>query len=185
MENLIQNLENFRLPKYSEIPNMDLYMDQLLSYIYEVVKPIIIDENEKLLTTSMVNNYVKANMIKPTHKKRYSREHIAYLLFISIFKQIYTMNELKKLMLIQKDHYSLEEAYNYFSIEMENILKNTISGKQLSEDTAKSVNKSTLTLRTSIVAFVNKLYSQKLCEQIILDNGLDINAVLKNKKNFL
>jgi len=180
MEQLIEDLNNFKLPKYNEIPDIDLYMDQLLSYIDNVVQPIIIDRNEKILTTSMVNNYVKANIIRPTHKKRYSREHVAYLIFISIFKQVYTINELKKLMLIQVNSYTLEEAYNYFCIELEGILKTTFNDLPLPLDSARKVSDKTIVLRTSIIAFANKLYSQKLSENIIEKENINFNN-LKNK----
>lgn len=179
MKQLIEDLNNFKLPKYNEIPDIDLYMDQLLSYIEKVVQPIIIDKNEKMLTTSMVNNYVKANIIKPTHKKRYSREHVAYLIFICIFKQIYSISELKKLILIQVNLYSLEQAYNYFCVELEAILKTTFNDLPLPEDSSININEKTIMLRTSIIAFANKLYSQKLSENIIEKESIDLDAIKK------
>ena len=56
---MINKFQDFHMPRYDEIPDIDLYMDQLLAYIDKVLGPLFVNQQEKILTTSMVNNYVK------------------------------------------------------------------------------------------------------------------------------
>ena len=75
-------LKDFRLPRYNEIPNMGLYLDQATKYVYEYLEPL----GEYTLTPSMISNYVKKGLIANPIKKQYGREHIAYLFFIALKK---------------------------------------------------------------------------------------------------
>ena len=66
--------ENFRLPRWSEIPNIDLYIDQVVSYLENYLSNYIKNENEKksdkIITKTMINNYVKHEVIKPPINKK-------------------------------------------------------------------------------------------------------------------
>lgn len=161
---------NFHMPRYDEIPDIDLYMDQLLAYIERVLSPLNMAQGEKILTTSMVNNYVKLGLLPPTVKKRYSREHVTALIIICIAKHIYSMQEISKLVAIQRHHYDTKTSYNYICTELENVLKSTFSNQPLPEDssiTRKNITR--LLVRNTAIAFANKLYTQVLCEEIYTD----------------
>ena len=67
---MTNKFQDFHMPRYDEIPDIDLYMDQLLVYIDKVLAPLSVNEQEKALTTSMVNNYVKQGILPATVKKR-------------------------------------------------------------------------------------------------------------------
>ena len=88
---MTNKFQDFHMPRYDEIPDIDLYMDQLLAYIEKILAPLFEHTNEKILTTSMVNNYVKQGVLPPTVKKRYSREHVIILIEICLAKQIYSI----------------------------------------------------------------------------------------------
>ena len=75
---------DFRLPRYHEIPNVGLYLEQITKYICESLAPL----QENVLTSSMISNYVKKNLISNPVKKLYSRDQIAYLIFIAIAKTV-------------------------------------------------------------------------------------------------
>ena len=68
----VQEILEFHCPRYNELPGLDLYMDQVLSVIEEVMKPF--HPEEKAMTSSMVNNYVKQKIVTPPVNKKYSRK---------------------------------------------------------------------------------------------------------------
>ena len=80
-----EQLRGFRLPGWDEIPELDYYMDQVLSLVERYLGDYPGFER-KGLTASMVNNYVKQGVLQPPVKKRYSRAHLARLLMICILK---------------------------------------------------------------------------------------------------
>ena len=70
------SIRDFRLPRYSEIPNVGLYLEQVTKYICEYLAPI----QDNAITGSMISNYVKKGLVSSPVKKLYNREQIAYLL---------------------------------------------------------------------------------------------------------
>ena len=75
-----------RLPLWEDIPDLELYMDQVVSIVTDGLLPFNITESDIVLTPSMVNNYVKKKVMPAPVKKRYKRTHIAYLFIILIAK---------------------------------------------------------------------------------------------------
>lgn len=167
-----QDILNFKLPRYSQIPNIDLYMDQLVVYIEATLTPIWADKSEKVLTTAMVNNYVKQGIVPPTIKKRYSREHVAYLIVICLLKQIFSIQELGKLIAVQNSSFDIEISYNYMCTELENALHSTFTNKKISDDTASTNADERLLVRNSAIAFAHKLYTQKLMDSMYANLNL-------------
>ena len=154
----------FHLPRFQEIPDIDLYMDQLLFYIERVFQPLDNVSKEKVLTTAMVNNYVKQKLIHPPSRKRYTREHIAYLIVISVFKNLFSIQEIRHLLEIQISTFPLDRAYDYFCTELENILYCTFAQINLLEDTSETKAPQSQLVRCSMIAFANKLFTQHLME---------------------
>ena len=84
----IQNLiKDFSLPRYNDIPNVGLYLEQVVKYISEYLEPL----GSFSLTGSMVSNYVKKGLVENPVKKQYDREQIAYLFFIAVAKNMLSM----------------------------------------------------------------------------------------------
>ena len=69
-----------------EIPNIDLYMDQVTTFMEEHLKSSCRHSDDKILTKTMINNYAKNNLMPPPEKKKYTREHIMLLIFIYYYK---------------------------------------------------------------------------------------------------
>lgn len=113
----------FRMPRFREIPNVGLYLEQTVNYINECIGPL-----DLTITSSMLSNYVKKGYVDRPVKKQYNAEQIAYLIFMSIVKQTLTMENISMLFQMQKKTYSAEEAYNYFCEELENRLKKLFAG---------------------------------------------------------
>ena len=85
-----QSVRDFRFPRYNEIPNMGLYLDQATKYVCEYLAPM----GEYTLTPSMISNYVKKSLIANPVRKQYGREQIAYLFFIAIAKSVLSLDAL-------------------------------------------------------------------------------------------
>ena len=89
-------LQDFHLPRWEELPNFDLYLDQVITLIEGYLQHLFDEENDTILTSAMINNYVKLKLIPKAEKKRYNRVHIAYLIAITILKQVLTISEVKQ-----------------------------------------------------------------------------------------
>ena len=159
-----EKILEFKMPRYEELPAIELYIDQVLKYIETVFEPLEICKDEKPLTASMVNNYVKKGVVPATVKKRYSRPHIAYLFIVYIAKQNFTIDEIGRMVKIQNENYDIEVAYNYMCDELETILKAVFSEEPMIADNTKTNDPQRFFVRSPLIAFVNKIYTQKLFE---------------------
>lgn len=96
----LEGASSFSLPDWKLLPSVPLYMEQVILYINEILAPLSTGEKNKL-TSFMVNNYVKAGMLKAPEKKKYNNEHLGYLLAISTLKDTLSMTDLS--LLIEMD----------------------------------------------------------------------------------
>lgn len=153
-----QRIEDFRLPRYNELPNVGLYLEQVTKYINGYIVPLGCAE----ITTSMVSNYVKKGVIAPPVKKQYYAEQIGYLIFIGIAKSILSMENIAQLFEMQKAVYSVQTAYNYFCAEFENILmfvagkKDTLNNIETVKVEAKTETK--MVLRSMLIAAAHTIF---------------------------
>ena len=85
----------FKLPRWDQIPSLGLYMDQVVTVIEKSLAPILDFSREAFITSSMVNNYVKLGIVQKPEKKKYSREHIAGLMVITILKQSIAISDIR------------------------------------------------------------------------------------------
>lgn len=100
-----ENLLSHRRVEIKDIPDIDLYMDQLTGYIDTVFEKFKIHEDEKVLTKTMINNYVKAKVIDKPVKKKYNKNQIMELIMIYHLKNILSIAEVDRLFKIQKDQF--------------------------------------------------------------------------------
>lgn len=82
-------------PKWSELPTIDLYLDQVLLYVNQLDSSSIVDD-EKGLTAAMINNYVKNGHLDKPIKKKYSRRQLARLIVITCLKNVFAIQEISK-----------------------------------------------------------------------------------------
>ncbi|MGT2800795.1 DUF1836 domain-containing protein [Streptococcus sp. zg-86] len=96
------------LPKWQQLPDLDLYLDQVLLYVNQQTLPFLANR-EKPLTASMVNNYVKHGYIPKPIKKKYSRTQVARLIVLSIYKPIFPIATIQEMidLLTENDEASL------------------------------------------------------------------------------
>ena len=103
----------FSYPKWKEIPNIDLYLDQVLLYVNQVCEPIS-SESDKGLTASMVNNYVKHGYLTKPEKKKYQRQQIARLIAITTLKSVFSIQEIAQTLNTLQTETNSEQLYNAF-----------------------------------------------------------------------
>lgn len=111
-----QAIKNYQFPNWNDLPNISLYLDQVLEYtnaFLEVVT-IVNDKKEKPMTAAMINNYVKHKIIDAPVKKRYSRQHIAQLIIIGTLKQVLPIQAISFYLHTQATTMSDEAIYNEF-----------------------------------------------------------------------
>lgn len=102
-----------------DIPSIELYMDQVTTFMDRYLSKNKRTEEDKTLTKTMINNYTKNDLLPPPNKKRYSKEHIILLIYIYYFKNVVTINDIQVVLKPLIDNYydnknathSLEEVY--------------------------------------------------------------------------
>ncbi len=164
----MENTLKFRMPRYNEIPNVGLYLEQTVKYINQCIEPLHLS-----ITGSMLSNYVKKGYIRRPVKKLYYADQIAYLIFIAVVKQTLSMENICKLFKIQQQSYTAEVAYNYFIKELEIQLRNLFSGKKLTLVTDDvSFGKNTL---TKVVIAISHCIYLNFCFEEISNETFDFN----------
>ena len=103
----------FSYPKWEDIPNIDLYLDQVLLYVNQVCAPISPDK-DKGLTASMVNNYVKHGYLTKPDKKKYQRKQIARLIAITTLKSVFSIQEIAQTLNTLQTQASSDQLYDAF-----------------------------------------------------------------------
>lgn len=93
-QSLQQFLDRISYVKPEQIPDLDLYMDQVTGFMEEHLKKVKRHPDDKVLTKTMINNYTKARILPPPVKKKYSKEHVFMLLFVYYYKGILSLEDL-------------------------------------------------------------------------------------------
>ena len=161
VNNMIEAIEGFRLPRYAQIPDVGLYLEQVVRYVNTHLAPL----GEPELTSSMVSNYVKQGLISSPIKKSYTAEHLARLLFIAVVKPVVPLEGLRMMFSIQGDNYTLPTAYDYFCDEFENMLGAAFGIAPAREGLGETQSDAKDLLRNTIVATVNKVYLDRYLEE--------------------
>ena len=113
LENWADSLENYEIPTWEELPSLSLYMDQVITLMEEYLS-VYKKPGDKLITPSMVNNYVKLGVIPKPHQKRYGRIHLAYLTMVCSLKQVLSISTIQKMLPLTLTEEEVEAAYCAF-----------------------------------------------------------------------
>jgi DNA-binding transcriptional MerR regulator len=110
-----ERTEQKKLPSWQEIPDIGLYMDQVIRLMEDYLSAFeSADESDKLITPSMINNYVKMGIIPPPEKKKYNRLHIALLIVVCVLKQIISIADVKAVLEIKLKSSEASVCYDSF-----------------------------------------------------------------------
>ena len=161
-QQVADTLKDFHLPRYNEIPNMGLYLEQATKYVGEYLAPL----GDYTLTPSMISNYVKKGLIANPVRKQYGREQIAYLFFIAVAKSVLSLDALVGFIKVQQRSYALPKAYDYFCDQLESLLMFTFEITDKLELHGEDNTDEKRLLFTCMVSAVQKVYLEKCLEAI-------------------
>jgi DNA-binding transcriptional MerR regulator len=147
-------IQGFHLPRYQDLPNMGLYLEQTTKYINHFLAPLGCIE----ITSSMISNYVKKGLLPSPVKKQYYADQLAYLFFISLAKQVLSMENIIALIERQRKTYTIPVAYDYFCMELENMLYFVFGLTDTVEDVGVTQTHEKNMLRSLIVAAAQIIY---------------------------
>lgn len=105
LNSILESISRIDYIKPEQIPNIDLYMDQVTTFMEEGLERTKRYPDDKILTKTMINNYAKNNLLPPPVKKKYSREHVLALIFIYYFKNLLSIKDIETLLAPITDSY--------------------------------------------------------------------------------
>ncbi len=155
-------LKDFYLPRYSELPDVGLYLEQTTQYINNILMPLGCIE----ITGSMISNYVKKGLIANPVKKQYYADQIAHLICVTILKNVLSLENINALFTRQQGIYTDEIAYNYFCMELENILYFQFGIKEAVAQIGRSFSVEKQMLRSAIIAVSHIIYLNNCFEML-------------------
>lgn len=169
--------------KTSMLPDLDLYVDQITTFLTRHLAKTIRFEDDKIMTKTMINNYTKNHLLPPPDKKKYSRDHILLMIFIYYFKNFLPISDIKTILGPLTDKYfhkdadlNLEAIYTtLFSKEdtfvqevLENVMKQFHMSADLFPDAPKA-DQASLREFTFICMLSLDIYLKKQLIEAILD----------------
>lgn len=197
LREIFARLDSLDYVKPEQIPNIDLYMDQVTTFMDEHLKKSKRYPEDKVLTKTMINNYAKNNLLPPPIKKKYSREHMLLLIFIYYFKNMLAFSDIETLFQhITEEHFmessnlSLQDIYDQiFSLEKDQM-------KRLKEDLIRKFRNSQtiftdqegddreyLQLFSFICAMGFDVYLKKQIMELLIDQIREEHTFEGKKKN--
>lgn len=111
--NFFEEINLSQLPDWEDLPDLDLYLDQVLYYVNKVSQTPL-NRDSKGLTSSMVNNYVKNKHIEKPIKKKYHKQHLARLIAITFLKNVFSLQEINAALTVLRQQYGSKELYQFF-----------------------------------------------------------------------
>lgn len=151
---LAESLGDFHLPRYADLPDDGLYLKQAETYINRVLGPLGLME----ITTSMIRNYVKQDMVENPVQKLYRRDQIGYLICITVLKHAAPLDCIQQMFAWQRSIYTSEMAYNYFCEELENVLFYLFGRKDHPDAVGVTTSLEKDMFRSAITAVCNMVY---------------------------
>lgn len=175
LSNWFSQLENYKFPDWQELPDLDLYMDQVVTYLERILCSISVEGEDRLITTWMVNNYVKAGAIPMPKGKKYNKEHLGYILLICAMKQVLSISDIHFLTDLKK-HSQLDSSVIYQEIKevhtrcIQQVATNVIGSlNEINHDTnSQEIKKklADLAVEYSVEAEAKKIVATKILSQL-------------------
>ncbi len=145
LKELLTELKKIDYVKPEDIPNIDLYMDQITTFMDSQLAASKRHDDDKILTKTMINNYAKNDLLPPPEKKKYTKEHVLTLIFIYYFKSILSISDIQSILNPITDKYfgkGSEENYSLEDIYREVFGLENQETKNIMKDLAKKFNTS-------------------------------------------
>lgn len=191
LNSIIESLGRIQHIQTEDIPNIDLYMDQVTTFMESRLRNTTRNpEEDKILTKTMINNYAKNDLLPPPVKKKYSKEHILLLIFIYYYKGILSISDIQTLLKPITEKYfhtnkdlNLSAVYEeVFSLEegeiadlQENIIKKFTTSQTTFQD-APEEDREVLQLFSFISMLSYDVYVKKLLIEKMIDSFKDATS---------
>ncbi|MBQ3601885.1 MAG: DUF1836 domain-containing protein [Lachnospiraceae bacterium] len=189
---IIESLQKLDYIKPGEIPNIDLYMDQVTTFMDEHLADAKRFPEDKILTKTMINNYTKNNLLPPPDKKKYSKEHMLLLIFIYYFKNVLSIGDIRnifqpliKMFENEKKGFSkdinleavYEEVFSYEKEQIDTLIKDVVKKFHKAEGTfvdksAEEEDKEFLVCFTFICSLSFDVYIKKMIIEKMIDQHI-------------
>ena len=166
-----EQIASFTFPRRQELPEIDLYMDQVVGYLSQKLAVFYdTDDDGRSITATMINNYVKQKIVQSPVKKRYSRAAVSSLMVLFCAKQVLSIGLCGSLITqcraeaAEQDSDTAAAFHDRFCHVFESVLHHTVAGDEdlsyLSE-----LRRTDCTLTTTAIAFANQIYAERLILQ--------------------
>ena len=197
LNSVIASLGRINAISLDDIPNIDLYMDQLTTFMDERLKRSTRHpDTDKILTKTMINNYAKNDLLPPPIRKKYSKDHIILLIFIYYLKNILSISDIQTLLepLKERFHVSDDELNlgGIYEGELEPVVEDlkrkyekslkTFEDTGLSEDEKKRMQMFSFIILLSYDVYVKKLLIEKIIDNTMEKEAGDKEKPAKEKK---
>ena len=110
----LDELDKFQFPDYEKLPDIELYMDQVMTYLQREMNVLQTSSLDKVITPSMVNNYVKGKVVSAPISKKYNKEHLAQINETCYLKQVLSIAEVKQILDLEYKNNNTYDAYTKF-----------------------------------------------------------------------
>ncbi len=145
-------IQDFHFPAYNEIPDVGLYLKQVVRYLNDTLNPYF----DIAITDTMISNYVKLHLVPGAVKKLYYRDHIALFLFIILSKSMVSLDHIQTLLKLQQEQYETKDAYIRFVTAFEKILRNIYGAEK--EPLSEPEDSYQKLVKNVIIGIVQKYY---------------------------
>ncbi|MEH7418266.1 DUF1836 domain-containing protein [Neobacillus drentensis] len=189
MENMLQNINSLGLETsltLDDIPNIDLYMDQVIQLFENNFNDSKRNQEDKILTKTMINNYAKGKLIFPIQNKKYSREHLILMSLIYQLKGALSINDIKVTLSdinqkIINDEIDLDSFYtSYLQLTGQNVIDLKKDMEERVKDVKKEISEAKeedsgnleQVLMISSLVHMSNLYrrvAEKLVDELVVD----------------
>lgn len=197
LNSILESISRIDYIHPGDIPNIDLYMDQVTTFMDAQLASTKRYDEDKILTKTMINNYAKNNLLPAPEKKKYSKEHVLTLLFIYYFKNLLSINDIQSLLNPLTEHYfgnkagfNMEDVYNEVfnleSTESEKLLKDLGKKYALSRETFRKFpeNDQEFLQNFSFICLLSyDVYIKKMIIESVIDNINSQNSKTNKKEN--
>ena len=191
MVSILNKMKSTDYVQPGEIPNIDLYMDQVTKFMDEHLESSKRRTDDKLLTKTMINNYTKNNLLPSPEKKKYTKDHMYTLLFIYYLKNVMPMDDMQSILKPLTDMFfgnngsiDMEGIYKeIFDIEYEqsfiltrDVIRKYFKSKESFEDVKEQKEKEYLQAFTFIAMLCFDVYMKRMMIEKIIDDNFSISS---------
>lgn len=201
LRSILAKLQGIDYIKPEDIPNIELYMDQVTTFMDEHLASTKRYDTDKILTKTMINNYAKNDLLPPPVKKKYSKEHMLLLVFIYYFKGVLSITDIKNLLTPLTEKYFnsqsgmnlqdiYDEVFSFEQLQADKLVRDILGEYKKAftafsdapEDEKEFLHLFSFICMLSFDVYVKKLLIEKLIDDIPKTDNKKEKEKEKNKK---